>query len=304
MTTPVDTIAPREPGPTERGTIYDIGYRRYDGPRLGRLYAARSLYGSSLRAAFGLGRSTRAKLAPLIISALLLMPAIAQIGIASASNGQFKVSAFDYMGSSMLLIVLFCAAQAPEIMSADQRNHVLPLYFSRAIERDDYALSKLAAFATALFALLIVPQLLLFVSRTAIGTDMAGEMQKAFPDLLPLLGATMLTAIVTAAISLAIAAYTPRRAYATAGVVGYFILTTALQQALRSGGEDSSPWLTLLSPIALVNALCAWLFRAEPRAARFVESSSFSAVLFTDAVIVYVVLALALLLMRVRRVRT
>jgi ABC-2 type transport system permease protein len=33
--------------------IHDIGYRHYDGPRLGRPYAIRSLYLHNLRAAYG-----------------------------------------------------------------------------------------------------------------------------------------------------------------------------------------------------------------------------------------------------------
>ena len=34
------------------GTIYDIGYRNYEGARLGRGYAFRTLYVHSLRTAF------------------------------------------------------------------------------------------------------------------------------------------------------------------------------------------------------------------------------------------------------------
>jgi ABC-2 type transport system permease protein len=46
------------------GVIHDIGYQRYTGPRLGRGYAIRSLYLHSLRTAFGLGRSAKAKIFP------------------------------------------------------------------------------------------------------------------------------------------------------------------------------------------------------------------------------------------------
>lgn len=34
--------------------IHNIGYRGYDGPRLGRAYARRSLFSQSLRGAYGL----------------------------------------------------------------------------------------------------------------------------------------------------------------------------------------------------------------------------------------------------------
>ena len=39
----------------------------------------------------------------------------------------------DYMEHVSLLLALFCAAQAPELVSRDQHNRVLPLYFSRAL---------------------------------------------------------------------------------------------------------------------------------------------------------------------------
>ena len=42
------------------GTIYDIGYRRYDGPRLGRSGAVGAVVQAGVRAVFGLGRSGRA----------------------------------------------------------------------------------------------------------------------------------------------------------------------------------------------------------------------------------------------------
>ena len=57
---------------SETGVIHDIGYQRYRGPRLGRGYAARSLYLHSLRTAFGLGRSAKAKVFPWLIVGIVL----------------------------------------------------------------------------------------------------------------------------------------------------------------------------------------------------------------------------------------
>ena len=61
-------------GPT--GAIHDIGYRHYDGPRLGPAYVRRSLYVDTLRGAFGLGRSGRSKVMPFLLLAVLSVPAI------------------------------------------------------------------------------------------------------------------------------------------------------------------------------------------------------------------------------------
>ena len=40
---------------SDQTRIHNIGYRSYDGLRLGRSYATRSLYSQSLRGAYGLG---------------------------------------------------------------------------------------------------------------------------------------------------------------------------------------------------------------------------------------------------------
>ena len=57
------------------GAIHDIGYRHYDGPRLGASYIRRSLFVETLRGAFGLGRSARSKVMPFLLLAVMVLPA-------------------------------------------------------------------------------------------------------------------------------------------------------------------------------------------------------------------------------------
>ena len=45
-------------------------------------------------------------------------------------------------GVIAVFVMLFCAAQAPELFGRDQRYGVLPLYFSRALARTDYAIAR------------------------------------------------------------------------------------------------------------------------------------------------------------------
>ena len=61
--------------PETVGTIYDLGYRHYDGPRLGRRGAIGAIVGAGLRAVFGLGRSGRSKILPWGALVLGLLPA-------------------------------------------------------------------------------------------------------------------------------------------------------------------------------------------------------------------------------------
>ena len=58
------------------GVIHDLGYQRYDGPRLGRSQIVTALAWHSFRAAFGFGRGAKAKIVPVIAFLALCLPAI------------------------------------------------------------------------------------------------------------------------------------------------------------------------------------------------------------------------------------
>ena len=58
------------------GVIHDLGYRRYDGPRLDRAGIIRALYWHSLRSAFGIGRGVKAKIVPILTFVLMCLPAV------------------------------------------------------------------------------------------------------------------------------------------------------------------------------------------------------------------------------------
>ena len=140
------------------GSIYDLGYQSYQGPRLGRRSAVVALYTQSLRACFGIGRGGRAKIAPFTLAGLAILPAVLAVGFAAlaaqAGPGgdaieQASPIRYDsYHGLVSVLIMLFCAAQAPELFGRDQRYGVLPLYFSRVLTRTDYALAKVGGLMT------------------------------------------------------------------------------------------------------------------------------------------------------------
>ena len=127
------------PGPT--GSIYDIGYRGYDGPRLGRRHAFSTLFVQGLRATFGLGRSSRAKILPafcLVFPALMALIVVAMSAFAS----RFGISDIgvipghpDMGGSIGVFVTILVAVQAPELLGRDVRYRVLSLYFSRALLR-------------------------------------------------------------------------------------------------------------------------------------------------------------------------
>ena len=122
-----------------RSNIYDLGYRHYDGPRIGRRGTLLTLYVHSLRSAFGLGRRATSKIFPFALAVFAFVPAIIQLGVGAIVSGVDQhVDLFkheDYFTYVRIILVLFCAAVAPELVGRDQRNRTLSLYFSRAVSR-------------------------------------------------------------------------------------------------------------------------------------------------------------------------
>src|SRR6187455_2179044 len=68
-------------GSSRGGSIYDLGYRGYEGPRLGRRGAVVALLTHSLRTAYGLGRGARSKIMPVGLVLLALLPSLLALGI-------------------------------------------------------------------------------------------------------------------------------------------------------------------------------------------------------------------------------
>src|SRR4030042_2040500 len=75
------------------GSVYDLGYRAYEGVRLGRTHSILSLYVTSLPGVFGLGRHTSSKILPFGLAILALVPAVVQLAfVAVAETVDFEIT--------------------------------------------------------------------------------------------------------------------------------------------------------------------------------------------------------------------
>ncbi|MFL5517089.1 MAG: ABC transporter permease, partial [Gemmatimonadales bacterium] len=193
------------------GVIHDIGYQRYAGPRLGRGYAARSLYTHSLRTAFGMGRSAKAKVFPWIVIGLAFAIALIAVVVRS-QTGQVFISYLQLPDTVSIPLLLFLAVVTPELVSRDLRAHVLPLYFSRPLARSDYALAKLAAMVSATWLLLAGPLLLMVVGGVFTQTHGWSGSWHEFTDFLGGLGYAAIYAVLYSAIAVLVASLASRRA--------------------------------------------------------------------------------------------
>ncbi len=264
------------PPVTRSGNIYDLGYRRYEGPRLGRAHAVRSLVSHSFRTTYGLGRGGRAKIAPIVFGSMAVLPAvlivgvltlIARLGIDRPPESFGLVGFQSYFGAISAVIALFCAAQAPELYGRDQRHGVLALYFARALRRSDYALARLAGFGLAIFGLLLLPMAILFLGRVLLSTDIAAAFGANAPSIPPVVAQAALTAGVLGGMSMAISAYTPRRAYATAGIIALFVLPGVVAEiVINLGSGTIGNLLVLFSPNTVLDGTNALFFGLDPDA--------------------------------------
>ncbi|NED94934.1 ABC transporter permease [Phytoactinopolyspora alkaliphila] len=262
-----------QPEAAPSGVIHDIGYRGYDGPRLGRNLVARALFFHSLRGVFGIGRSARSKVMPMGLFAVIWLPAlvIAVITVVTASQGLLNDVPVQFARYPMLLqpaVAIFLGTQAPQAVSLDLRYNTLPLYLSRPLERVDYVTAKYAALATGVFILLAIPILTMYIGALLAELP-AGE--QTGDVVLALIGAALFS-LVLAGIGLLIASLTARRGFGVAAIITVLVMSysvvSGLQGIIGHGQSDlaTAGWLGLLSPMTLVDGVQTWALGAESSA--------------------------------------
>ena len=247
--------------PETTGTIYDIGYRGYTGPRLGRRGAIGAIVGAGLRAVFGLGRSGRSKIIPWGAVILAALPAGVAIGVRVLAGDLLDLYSYDnYLWGIGALLPIFVAAQAPELVVNDMRHRVLPLYFSRPISRIDYVIAKLAALSLGLLALTLAPLLLLWVGRVLAEDDIVAAIGSEVVALPGILGNGILHAVVLASIGLAISSLAGRRAYAAGAVLAIFLIGSVVSGIFQVQGGSMANVAPFLNPLAILDGAREWLF--------------------------------------------
>ncbi|GAA2653438.1 ABC transporter permease [Streptomyces vastus] len=241
----------------EQTRIHNIGYRNYDGPRLGRAYARRSLYSQSLRGSYGLGRSVKSKVLPMLLFVVMCVPAAIMVAVAVATTA--KDLPVDYTRYAIFLqavIGLYVASQAPQSVSRDLRFKTVPLYFSRPIETADYVRAKYAALASAMFILTAAPLVVLYAGALLAKLDFTDQ-TKGFAQGLV---SVALLSLLFAGIGLVISAVTPRRGFGIAAVIAtltisYGAVSTVQAIAYEQNSTDAIAWLGLFSPITLIDGV-------------------------------------------------
>jgi ABC-2 type transport system permease protein len=296
--------APAAPG-VRADVIHDIGYRHYDGPRLGRGYATRSLYVQSLRGSFGLGRSGKSKILPMALLALMCLPALIIIAVVIYIKQDHLPVAVDfphYLGLMTFVIAVFVASQAPVAVSRDLRFMTMPLYFSRPLTSSDYARAKFGAMATAVMILAGLPMVILWI-----GTLLA---QMPFLHNLEHFGYGLLAAVfyslVYAGIGLLIASLTPRRGFGVAAIIAVFLISSAVGGIIYGvvhdqGHELVAGWAAAISPSLLIDTTVNWISGMPERGTPDMPSA-LAGVVFLAEILLLSAASYGLLVRRYRKI--
>jgi ABC-2 type transport system permease protein len=289
------------------GVIHDLGYRPYAGPRLGERAVAWSFFRTGLRNTYGLGRSARSKVLPMILLGLMLLPALILVGVLVQARNLLGldeqiVPYSTYPLTTQLLISVFVAAQAPALVSRDLRFRTITLYLARPMRRSVYVLVRLASLTVATFVLVVAPLLLMYVGGLLADLPFVRESGRFLGAVV---GAALLAACLAGPAAL-VSALTIRRGLAVAAVIVVLLVSytvvSAIQGISQEAGHDAVGQVAgIFSPYTLVNGVQVFVFDAPEATATPPEGTAMGLV-YVGATVLTVLGSMAALLARYRSV--
>ena len=128
--------------------LFDLGYQHYEGPREGRMRARKAVFVNGFRTALGLGRGSLAKVLPILLFAAAMAPAIIIALIVSTAD-ELDINLpghSDYYQIVSIILIIFSAIIAPELLCTDRRTGVISLYLVRPLTVTDYVAGRWLAF--------------------------------------------------------------------------------------------------------------------------------------------------------------
>ena len=215
------------------GQLFDIGYQRYDGPRQGRARARAALFVNGVRQSTGIGRGARSKILPVLMVLVSIVPAAIILVIAAITGGlagdNRPVEIGDYFPINTLLLMIIAGILAPGLIIPDRTENVLSLYLVRPLGILDYLAGRWLAFFLVTTVIIFSGPLLLLLGYILLSDNAGQEFRDNWLDFPRILLAAVAMGAFITSIPMAVAAFTPRRVYAAAVVIGgVLVLSTAV----------------------------------------------------------------------------
>jgi ABC-2 type transport system permease protein len=243
--------------------LFDLGYRRYEGPRERPARAILTLAEFTARRVLGLGRGGRHKILPVLTLAIAYLPALLSVAFAVILDDlavDDLISYGDYMFIIGTALALFAALIAPEALSPDRRTGMLGLYLAGPLDRTRYVVAKALAVLTVMLLITVGPLLFMLLAFILAGF---GPSATEVPELLVRIAAAGgATALLYASLSLAVSSFTARRAAAAVGVVLLLLVPpSVIRPAIESA--DAPKELDLISSPLVAADLAYRIFGEE-----------------------------------------
>ena len=236
-----------------RGEVFDIGYQRYAGAREGRVRALKTLWSNGVRTSLGIGRGLFAKIIPGMVFLILMIPALgfpvlnAMLGEA-AEFVDLIPGQDEYYTWFAFVFILFAAIVGPELLIGDKRSGVINLYLVRPLTTTDYVLGRWLAFFSVAFAMLLIPQLTLFVGLVLGTENQVDYIRENWANLPRSAAAGAALAVFAATLTLGVSAFVGRRAIASVFVIGLVLITSAVSSiAMGEMTSENEKWIALIS---------------------------------------------------------
>jgi len=188
-----------------------------------------------------------------LLSAIGLVMAIVsgaaeRLGGPGASDQLNLPTHSDYDGIASIIVFVFAALVAPELLCRDRREGVIQLYLVRPLRATDYLAARWGAFLSVMLVAVWLPQIILFLGLSMGDPVPLTYLQKHWLDVPRFFAAGAAMAVYVTTIAMLTASFTTRRAYAAVFLVGLFVITTpftvGLAQEIKGAGGQ---WVSMFN---------------------------------------------------------
>jgi ABC-2 type transport system permease protein len=258
----------------ETGAVFDLGYKPYEGTRLGRSGAIRAMIKDGMRRVMGIRRKARRKVYPWTLVAFAVLPAVVFVGLA------FSLSAFspdaespfgghaEYMGLTGAIVMLFLALAAPELLISDREEGVLSVYSSRPMTAWDYIGARAGALFAVVASFVLFPNILMYLGFAALDADGLGSaLVGNLGDLGKVLMATTAYIVGYGAPALLISTYAKRTGPAAGIYLAIMFGSAGFAEAFQDVNFTGARYGTLLSFLQHPEVIRSWVFDQTQTAA-------------------------------------
>jgi len=242
---------------TRTGTVFDIGYQNYTGPREGRNRARFAVVKDGVRTALGFGRGAWPKVLPwlfIVVLAFIAFIWALVIGAAERLGGPGAAAEIgipthsDYYGVASIFLFVFAAVGAPELLCPDRRDGVISLYLVRPLTGTDYVFARWFAFFSVMVAVAWLPQFIMLAGLCFGDPRPVVYLRLHWLDIPRFLAAGIAIAASSTTLAMLTAAFTTRRAHATIFLVGLFVITTPFTTAMAIEiGGTVGQWISMFN---------------------------------------------------------